>query len=182
MAAATALQTATFRDSKGQVATVRFYVHSIAGTPANLTTVAQAVVTAIANMSVAAFQAAHGPQNSNQLPVTYGASGTDYQDVQMKAVMAFSSATGAIHRYMVPAPTAAQFKSDKQTLDPANANVAALITAMTTSVAAGDAFVSDRDGNQITLYLGGLFKARRVSKVRSINVRDSSLTAGLPAL
>lgn len=182
MAALTALQTVTFRDAKGQTATVRYFITSAAGLAANLASASNTIIIALAALSNAAFQGAHGPENSNPLPVTYGASGADYQEVQMKAQLSFSSATGAIHRYLVPAPLVTIFKADRQTVDPANTALAAFTSAFLATYSAGDTRVTDRDGNAITVYLGGLYKARRVSKIRGIPVRDSTLTAGLPAL
>lgn len=181
MAAETFTQTYTFRDAKGQTATMRFYITSLTSSLANANTAAAALTTAVANLSNAFLQAAHGPSDGGTRPVTYG-NAAQFEEVPSKAQMLFASAVGSLHRFMIPAPIAAAFKADLQTVDPANASVIAFVNAVTTAVAAGDAFVSSRDGVQITRYLGGLYRGRKVGRRISTLVRDSTLTDKLPAL
>lgn len=183
MAASTVLQTVTFRDAKGQTATFKYYVTSLTAAVANLATAATAINNALVALSNAAEQSARGPVNTGQLPLTYGASAAQYQDVPQKAVLTFASATGALHRYQVPSPKLVIFKADQQTVDPGQALLAAFKNAFVATYAAGDAFASSKDGNQIVSYIGGVYRASKGPRRRlGITVLDSSQTAGLPAI
>lgn len=186
MAASTQLQSLNYRDAKGQTASFKFWITSLTAVEANMTDVATAVSNAIGSLNTAitlAFlQSAHGPLNTNPLPLTYGVSGADYQEIQMKAQFTFTDSIGTIHRFAVPAPGTGIFKADRQTVDPANGFVATFIAAMTAALHAGDAFVSSRDGEQIKVYIGGVFRAGKVKRRLGITVKDSTLTTGLPAI
>jgi hypothetical protein len=146
--AVTLPQTASFRDAKGQTATVKFFVHA-ADEPTALTD-AQAIVTALADAALtnAALQNAKGAYTTQPTVNTYGTNAV-YETIEDKAMLTFETASGAIHRYQVPAPVAAIFLADDETVDPANAKVTALTAAMIGKACS-------EDGVLIASYIGGI--------------------------
>lgn len=159
--------TVTFRDDKGQTARTGFY--TVAADLTAAATAAQAVIDALTACTVAAFQSSHGPAESPPGTIAYGASGA-YSDVEDKAEIAFTDAAGSVHRYQIPAPIAAAFLADDETLNPANAAVAALITAMT------DGTTGSRSGVLNTGFLGGVRIRRRTQRRFSLITKNPALT------
>lgn len=159
--------TASWRDLRGRVGKVRFNV--AAGTPANESTQASAVVTAISNMSEAAFVVSHGAFNTAPTSVIYGASAT-YSTVEDKAVFTFQTAVGAIHRLQVPAPQSGIFLADGMTVDITATAVAAFITATV-------GIITDANGNALTTMVGGIRVRRKLQ--RKINIFSLGPSGGI---
>lgn len=139
-------QTATFRDDKGQTGVVRFFV--TAATEDDARPLALAIVNAMAALSNASLDAAQGAYTRSPAPHTYGANAV-YERIEDKANLTYQTASGAIHRYGIPAPKVAIFLADGETVDTANGLVATLTAAL---VAAG----ASRDGVAIDSFIGGI--------------------------
>jgi len=73
-----------------------------------------------------------------------------YNSVLDAAILSFETAAGNIVTIRVPAPLLSDFGADQQTVDPADANVAALIVACLANLA-------DSQGNPVVSYLGGFY-------------------------
>lgn len=86
-------------------------------------------------------------------PSAYGDQ-DDFQNVEDKAVLTFISLGGRLARYSVPAPILAMFAADTETVDPAQAAVATLITEVT-AVDAHGGQVATRHGEVITDFVAG---------------------------
>lgn len=93
------------------------------------------------------WESALGPQ--------VGASATgSYQSVRVSAQLMFQTGSGSILRLTIPAPSAGIFLADKQTVDPANTLVAAIVTACLGTL-------SDAAGNTAVAFLGGTLQPGR---------------------
>ena len=145
------LTTVGFRDSRGKIARVRFFV--AAGTPANESTQAGAVVTALAGLSNAQQATSHGAFNQSPSAVIYGARST-YENAEDKLVITYQSAVGSIHRLQVPAPLSTVFLADGMTMDPTNVLVTALGTATI-------GIITDANGNALTTLVAGVRVRRK---------------------
>ncbi len=131
------LQTYTYRDANGYVATVRiFVVDAPAGTalegPLNETT-------------NAVIQAVHGPYSPGAFVLDYGAAAT-YQNIEDKAVMVFRAIDGTLHTVRIPAPKATDFETDQDQVKKTDAAISAfvdqyLVSALTPSGGTMDSFV-----------------------------------------
>jgi hypothetical protein len=99
----------------------------------------------------------------------YGTS-AEFDTVEDKAVMTFVTATGALHRYQIPAPKVALFLADKETIDPAQADVAAYFAAIIANK------VSSRDGSLITAFIGGTRLRRKLERRFNIYTKNPQLT------
>jgi len=72
-----------------------------------------------------------------------------FQSGQDRAVLTFVTGVGTLANLIVPAPDAAIFLADLETVDPSNAQVAALIAAAIGSL-------TDSNGNTVTAYQAGI--------------------------
>jgi len=157
-------QTASFRDAKGQTAKTSFFVS--AATPALALTAAEAIINLLTPLSNASMNNAKGAYTTSPAENLYGVD-VEYATIEDKAVMTFQTASGAIHRYQVPAPmgvgsTLNMFLADGETVDSAQANVAAFTAAMVANHACS------RDGSLIAAYIGGM--RRRSKYQRKYNI------------
>lgn len=159
-------QSATYRDDKGQTATVRFFV--TAADEAAALTSAQAIVTALSALTNAAFDGARGAYTSVPAAHAYGANAT-FESVEDKAMLTFQTEVGSMHRYQVPAPKEAIMLADGETVNPANGLVAAFAAAL----GAGGA---SRDGVAISDYIGGIRIRRRFQRRFNIFTLNPLLT------
>jgi hypothetical protein len=135
----------TFRDSQGRTSLMKvFRLTTLAAGQDDLIAGAAADTTAIAALSNAHVT------NSVAAPasITYGAN-AEFPSAQDKATFVFVTATGARHVYQVGAPKLAIFKADGITVDVAN-------TAVLAFVAIALAGFTDRSGNLMTTFVGGL--------------------------
>jgi len=133
---------------------VKFFV--VAANAAAALTDAQAIVAALTALTNAAQQNAKGAFTSSPTANTYGTAAT-FQDVEDKAMLTYQTATGQNHRYQVPAPLAAIFLADAETVDSANGLVAALTAAMVGKGASAD-------GVLISAYVGGIRIRKRLKR------------------
>ena len=131
MAALHAKQSYSLMDAKGQVARVVLALNYDGAEAApDAWTVGSGMAAAIAGASNAFLFAASGPYGY-LVPKQYGAR-ADYVDAEDKAVLTFQDNVGALHRFSIPAPKAALFMADGQTVSPTSALVEAFITALIT--------------------------------------------------
>ena len=153
-------QSYTFRDAKGNVSTTRLFVDTAAH--------AAAIRAALDALTNASLNAAHGIDAISPLPATYGAAG-QFQSVEDKAHLTFTDASGQAHRYSVPAPLAAIFLADLETVDPANS----LVGAFSTAILAG-AF--SRNGIAVTAFIGGVRIRRKLHRRLDIFTKNPAET------
>jgi hypothetical protein len=135
----------SFRDFTGQVETTSMFV-----TTATLGTIA----TDLDTMSNARQVQRRGPSTTADT----GASGTNatYPNVEDKAVLVFKGVGGSTHRYSIPAPKAACFLTDGETVDAAAGIVAPVIADIL-------AVACDASGTALVSFSKG-FRRRRLSK------------------
>jgi hypothetical protein len=160
-------ETVSYRDAKGQTAKTSFFV--VAATPAAALTAASTVVPLITALTNAALQNAKGAYTTSPTVNTYGTNAV-YETIEDKAQLTFQTATGAIHRYQIPAPKAAIFLADDETVDPANTDVAALATAFVAEQ------VASRDGSLIASFIGGIRVRRKFQRKFNIFTRNPAET------
>src|SRR5205823_14601895 len=89
-------------------------------------------------MSNAVIESAKGPETSVPVAVVAGAAAT-YENVEDKAQIVFTTATGVLHRYSIPAPISAIFLSDGETVDFGNSLVKQFVADMTNTTFGGTA-------------------------------------------
>lgn len=161
-----AKQNYTFRDAKGNTARFSFYV---SGATATLqATAAGNVSSALTPLTNAHLQAGSGPDTRPPSEVVYGTN-AEYASVEDKAMFVFQTAAGATHRYQVPAPIAAIFKTDGETIDATNTAVIAFVSAMIANA-------TDANGNAIAFGANGTRLRRKIRRRLNIFVKDSSLS------
>lgn len=170
---ATFPQSVTYRDAKGQTAVMKFYV--VNATTAGAYTAAQAAIAAINPLTNCAENGAQGAYTRSPVPNTYGDPST-YETVEDKAQLTFQTATGAIHRYMIPAPIEDMFLADGETVKSPDAGGDAQQVLLQDLV---DAFVGDvasRDGVTINSYIGGIRLRRKLKRRFNIFTLNPQLT------
>lgn len=141
--------TYTWRDSQGRTVNTREYVDVL---EANLQTVVnnrKAVLSPLSNASIYSFL---DPPNA----AVYGTN-AEFPSIQDKAVFTFQDHNGGLHRYQIPAPKLAIFQTDGLTVDIANTDVANYVASVIASV-------TDRFGNAVAFYVGGLRTRRRLPR------------------
>ncbi len=123
---------------------------------------------AIPAASNANWEGASGPYSFVSVPA-YGTAST-YQDVEDKATLSYLGGSGTLHKLSVPAPKSAIFLADAETVNKANALVAAITAAMI--LVSGTAFVSDRGGIAYTAtpFIGGMRTRRRFQRRRGVTL------------
>lgn len=124
----------TFRDAKMQTSTMRFPIDGSLRS-ANLAALAAAAAT-ISNATVR--------YQGQPLARPVAGAAAVYQTVEDKAVFVFTDAAGGVHRFRLPAPKAAVFQADGETIDFSNADVATWVAAVIANAIpiGGGAFVS----------------------------------------
>lgn len=160
-------ETVSYRDAKGQTAKTSFFV--VAATPALALTAASTLVPLITALTNAALQNAKGAYTTSPTVNSYGTNAV-YETIEDKAQLTFQTATGAIHRYQIPAPKAAIFMADDETVDPANADVLALAAAFVADQ------VASRDGSLIASFIGGIRVRRKFQRKFNIFTRNPAET------
>lgn len=158
-------QTYAFRDAKGQTARMAVYItYDNAEAAPDAYSVAHNLSGAITAATNAALIGATGPF-SLALPSAYG-DRADYVDAEDKAIIVVQSSGGTLHRFAIPAPKAAVFMADGQTVSPSSGLVTAFVTALATPT--GSAYVSDRTGvgygSGSAGFVGGYRTRRRMSR------------------
>lgn len=172
MAATTLTQeSVTYRDAKGDTATVRFYILEDTALPGEAGTIAGNVIAAISALSNAVEIRRTGPSSQILDPFQYGAT-ANYQDAVDKLRFTWLDAAGAPHRMDIPAPKDTAFLADQETAS--GTALANLITAMS-AVSAGGAKVVSRDGSAFGHSLGGLRARRRFRRKLTLYSKSPNL-------
>lgn len=156
-----------FRDVKGQTARMSLFCTDT--TAALALTDMTNVYNLLAALTFAAVGPAKGAYTTSPTTNAYGTA-SEYQNIEEKAVFTFQTATGALHRYQLPCPKAAIFLADKETIDPANTDVAAFTAAVIANK------VSSRDGSLITAFVGGVLARRKMQRRFNIYTKNPQLT------
>ncbi len=152
-----------FRDAKGQTArmTVLIGAADAAGFAANADT--------LRNHLVAMTNAYVSQVGGAVIAHTLGAAAT-YLDVEDKAQLTFLDVSGRVHRYAVAAPISAAFQADGETVNAAQAAVAAVIADI---VAFG--YGSPLDTAPLA-YVGGIRGRARFKRRFNIFTKNPTLT------
>lgn len=159
-------EVASYRDSKGRIGRVSYYVAST-GTAITQATAAANVINFLALITNAAQQSARGPATEVAGPVVYGTT-ADFASVEDKAVLTFSAADGSLHRIQIPAPKIAIFEVDTVTVDAAQTDLANFVTAFL-----ADAVTAA--GASITSFIGGVRVRRKLQRKLNIFVKVPEL-------
>lgn len=139
-------------DIAGKVAKVAVLVAAAVIDPSG------AVVTAIRNAIAAVSRSKNNKATLSRPSAGTGAASDGvYEDIEDKAVMTFVDANGKTHNFKLPAPKAAIFMADKQTVDKTNALVIAYAGAMTDNA-------RTHEGASLITFVGG----RRIRTARSV--------------
>jgi hypothetical protein len=173
MAAHPRRSTLTFRDVRGFTARLSFYTYQEYG-PTLFTEVA-ALVVAIQDITYAALVSAGGPAT---IPVAAGDYGyaNNYISVQDKARLTWECANGTILQTDVPAPRADTggpggvdiFLPDKETVNPAQTEMAILIAAASSS------HLCTAGGQLVTRFVAGrLVRSGRPQRIGSKQLNPS---------
>lgn len=174
-------QSYTFRDNKQQTARVNMFIlNTGALTATQLQTNAGNILNDLQGLSNAVLESAKGPFTSVPVAVTAGAAAT-YETVEDKAQFVFTTATGILHRYDVPAPLAAIFLADGETVDFTNSLVKQFVADMInatfsgTAVSAGQtAGACSRNAEALSGAVGGIRIRKRLQRKFNIYTRAPS--------
>lgn len=150
----------SFRDAKNQVASLRGYQDSPADVATN---------TVIFLPNFQAVSNAHVTWPGGVATAPVAGTAAVYGNVEDKAVFVFQDAAGSLHKYQVPAPIAAIFQADGETIDYANAAVGTLVTAFLSN------FVT-REGIALSASVGGYRRRSPAQRRFSIRTRNPALT------
>jgi hypothetical protein len=154
----------------------------------DLVVVNQGIAALIQNLTVAHI---YQPNASTGMffvaEVPYGSSG-NYDDAEDSAVLSFATANGTVGRISIPAPKSAIFLADLMTVNPAQTDVAAFVTAVTSgavldpvsSVTISGWYGSTKSGAYYATLLGGLRVRRRTRRKMNIWIKDPTVT--IPAI
>jgi hypothetical protein len=160
------LETVSWRDSKGHIARTRYHVADT-GTLITQGAAATAVLVAMEAITNCALQSASGPGTTVAGPVVYGTT-ADFAAAEDKAVYTFSAADGSLHRVQVPAPKIDIFEVDTVTVDAAQTDSAAFITAYLANAVTSA-------GAAMTLFIGGIRQRRKLQRKLTIFVKVPEL-------
>lgn len=169
-----ARQSFGFRDAKGNTARMSFYIYYDSAEATNAAgSIGSGLSSAVFALTNAAFANAYGPY-AQVVTASYGTNAT-FASVEDKAMLTFQAVDGSLHRFNVPAPKSAIFLSDAETVNPANALVLALQTAL--HATSGAAAASTRGGVLFgaSSFIGGIRQRRKTR--RKVNIY--TLSAGL---
>jgi len=170
----------SFRDAKGFIGRVRFFVTGDAGvnTPDDFTAAADTLESAVQGLTNAALQSETGIAFNNLITLTYGTN-AQYPAEWMKAVMQFSNGSTQIGRFKIPAPKIAIFDTDGVTVlnDGTQALVVAFVDAMKNADASGT-YISNASGLPWTHFEGGLLRLGKQPRRFNERIKSSHLVAG----
>ena len=180
MAIVTQQQTYSFRDAKGFIGRVRFWVtgdSADAGFESDRDIVLDTLGPAVIALTNASLASANGPQTVTRQDLSYGAN-SEYPAEFMKAVMTFATNQGSISRFKIPAPKIALFDTDGVTIlnDGTQALVVAFVNAVKT--ASGTVFVSTGQGLPYAHFVGGTLRLGKQQKRHNQFIKSSHLVAG----
>lgn len=180
MALRTLKYTISYRDAKGFIGRMKFFVtgDATANAPGDFTSAADTLTTAVSALTNGALQSTDSIGFFGTITLTYGTN-AQYPAEWMKAVMQFSNGSGQIARWKVPAPKIAIMEADGVTVinDGSNAAVVAFVNAVKNADPSGT-FISSESGLPWTHFEGGLVKFGKQPKRFNERVKSSHLVAG----
>lgn len=159
-------ESTSWRDSKGHIGRFRYFVADT-GTLITQGAAASAVIVATEPITNAALQSASGPSTTAAGPVAYGTT-ADFPAIEDKVTMTFSAADGSLHRYQIPAPKIDIFEVDTVTVDAAQTDVAAFVTAVLANVVTSA-------GAGLTSFVGGVRTRRPLQRKLNIFIKVPEL-------
>lgn len=128
--------------------------------------------------SMAALTNAHvygGTFSAPPSKLFYGTN-AEFPNIEDKAVLTFQDDDEILHRWQIPAPKAAIFLADGETVDPANG----LVDAFINDIIAGDgtnlAEVTSQASHGMASFIGGTRVRRRLHRRFNIRTKDPALT------
>lgn len=146
------------RGQRGKTGSHLSYLNTSAATRGDAQLLASNLLSLVSACSNGAVVAGTGLASATYMPNLLGTAAT-YETVEDKAVLVYLTLAGTLHRLEIPAPIAAVFLADQETVNKAQANIAALTAAMTATTGAGN-FPSDRSGIAFGSLIAG-FRSRR---------------------
>jgi len=163
--------TISFRDARGQIGKSGFY--SSAATLILARASAAAAVPALQALSNAAPNTVSGPAATPPAAIAYGAAAV-YQNAEDHAALTFEDVIGSLHRVRIPAPLAAIFLADGETVNSANPLVIAAVAAMTDGVTSG------KNTSPFTTFRGGqLIRGRFIRRFNVLTLDPALAGPGL---
>lgn len=169
----------SFRDAKGFVGRMRTFISGDGSTNSatDYDSKAAVLLGALQGLTNCATQA--GPLTTTGLVTLSYGTAAEYIAEWMKAVMQFSTDTGQIARFKVPAPKIALFDSDGVTIlnDGTQAAVVAYVNAVKNADASGT-YVSDAAGKPFTHFEGGLLRFGKQPRRFNERIKSSHLVQG----
>jgi len=181
-----ARQAVSYRDHRGHVGKTSFYYNYSNAAAANVLDAqagVQDILTAILNMTNGLLVSVSGLASQVENPQQYGAN-AQFANAEDKARLWYttSKVVGGVTDFakaslLIPAPLVAIFYADQETVNPANALVAALTAALGTVDGAGGA-PCDRRGYLFGAFIAGELLRRRFQ--RRITLWDKSANLDEP--
>lgn len=168
---------ASLRDARGQIGRVGgFYVFNDASAADIGAGVAHVenIINAMVSMSNAIVVRQYGLGSQIFNPQQYGAN-ADYPNAEDKATLIYRTSVETLVRFSIPAPLAALFLTDAETVDPGGALLATLTGLLTSSDSAGGS-ASSNGGNFIAAFVGGSRRRLRFQRKTTIWTKDPSET------
>ena len=174
------------RTIKGWTVRVRICISITAAQVANAATLGLAILasnTTFATLLDAVSDATFQPLGTSVQAVrAFGATGS-VDNAEDSVGLSFATTQGGIAKVSIPAPKAVIFLADNMTVDPAQADVAALVSELLTCVEFNDvsatagstAIASTSSGAEFAEFLGGLRIRRRTRRKYNIWVRSPGL-------
>jgi hypothetical protein len=160
----------TFRDDKGQTSSMKFNMSTDETNDLAALALGQtAIVEAVTDLTNAAIQGGSGPGPAPVGPVTYGAN-AEYESIETKLRMTFTTQNGSYHSYEIPAPKVAVFMADGETVNRTHGDVATFIAVMTNGL------VTSKDGAPVLYFQGGFLVRRKIQRKFNVNTLSPALT------
>lgn len=183
MAQVTALQSVAMRDARGHVGKFRYWYQYDQADPTgqsdaiNRVLIVNAAIAACSNAAIIAYNGLGSEQFS---PLFYGAS-AQFENAEDKARMVFlavdddvAPALYTLWTIEIPAPKAALFYADLETVNSAATLTAQFITAMLTADGAGGHPVT-KSGLLIAQFVGGYRRRRKMQRKLTIYDKSANL-------
>jgi hypothetical protein len=179
----------SFRDAKGQTRHITICFTTDQGTNATDASVLTFSVQGVVN-ALQACSNAHVQSEINIFPttpgqqsgVTWGAA-AEYQSVAQQARLYYLSSDPSgdpapTSSITIPAPLASIFEADGVTVNPGNANIVALNTALAVGglTSGSTAVMCTRSGLVASSFVGGIFLGKKLSRKWTRYTKDPTLT------
>lgn len=153
-----------FRDARGQVGRLRYYINVGGGTLAHSVALSDAIRSQLVLLTNAALVSSVGLDGNVLNPNQYGAN-AEYPNVEDKARLSFIMSNNTLSHMDIPAPKLSMFLVDGETVDPAQ--VAALTAALAVTGAGGE-FPSTKNGAAYIAFVGGMRRRARFQRKMTI--------------